>query len=342
MRKLLTVLFALLCVPALLHAQPAPSTATATFLDRTRTDAERLKAAQSLGYPDEKTRRGLLGIGADKKQSDAVRFEALRRVQYSPKWRDVVLKILADPNDGGEELDANLIRDLSRKTAFRIPVDDQQRIQKVERKLLDDQRDKVRLEAYRALVSNHDSVALERLVTALRIGKNVPIPLTDAIELLDDDGAISYIGVLRPFLDHRDAAVRARAARALALDPESRPKIVEMAVSSTSPAEVRVDALGALAHEDPGYTKYAVGIVANGQESPDIRRVAMGEVVGRMNYNVVDPDEQIRFAQTVERVAGDRNLVQTESGALLQRTAVDVLAYLKKAFPAIAKFYANR
>jgi hypothetical protein len=332
MRSHLTLLLlGVVCLaPAvLLDAQTTP------FFDKSRPDAERLRAVQSLGYPDERTKEALFAVGADRTQSDAIRWEALRRLQYGLKYREVVLQILANPNDGGEQLDADLIRDLARKTAFRLPVEDQQRIQSVERVLLSDTRDRVRLEAYRVLVSNHDAVAINRLVDGLRGGVAVPIPLPDAIELLDDDGAVSYISVLRPYLDHKDPRVQARAARALALDPDSRPQIVRLAVNGASPEEVRFNALRGLAREDSGFLEYAIAIVANRQESPEIRKAAMHEIVGRMNYNPVRDEVQVRFAQTVEALAGER-------GAKLQDEARRVLAYLKQAFPAIKKFYATR
>ena len=335
MRSHLTLLLAIVfAAPVLLlEAQPA---ATNPFFDTRRPEAERIKAIQSLGYPDERTKAALFAVGSDRSQSDAIRWEALRRLQYGPKYRDVVLAILADPNDGGEDLDANLIRDLARKTSFRLPLEDQQRIQTVERPLLSDKRPRVRLEAYRVLVSNHDTVAINRLVDSLRQQQSAPIPLTDAIELLDDDGSVNYISVLRPFLGHSDARVQARAVRALALDDESRPQIVRFAVNPTAPEEVRLNALRGLAREDDNFTKYAIALVENRQESPVIREAAMGEIVGRMNYNRVEAQEQIRFAQVVERVSLDRT-----ADAKLKDAATKLLAYLKQAFPAIRKFYEN-
>ena len=148
--------------PAGLHAQTkvddveayraAKSAATATFLDKRRPKEERLAAAKDLGYPDDTTFAALLDIGADQSQDDAIRWEALRRHRYDDNYVDAVLKILSEPNDGGEDLHANLIGDLSRRT-IKPPPEMRQRIQAVLRKLLDDPRDKVRLYAFRALVA---------------------------------------------------------------------------------------------------------------------------------------------------------------------------------------------
>ncbi len=209
----------------------AKRVATATFLDRGKPQEERLEALKDLGYPDDDTFAALLVLGTDRSQSDAIRLEALKRLRLEDNYFDVVLKVLEDPGDGSEEMDASLIQNLSQRITFIPPAKDRQRIQGVLRTLLDDKRDKVRLYAYRAAVSNHDLVAINVLAESLREGQNVPIPLADAIDLLDFDGSVNHIGTLRPYLSHADPHVQAKAARALAVDPESRPVIVELARS---------------------------------------------------------------------------------------------------------------
>lgn len=316
----------------------AKHVATATFLDRNRPQEERLEALKDLGYPDDSTFAALLVVGTDRSQSDTIRLEALKRLQYDDQYLAAVLKILEDPGDGSEEMDAALIENLSRRVTFVPPAKDRQRIQSVFRTLLGDKRDKVRLYAYRAAVSNHDLVAINLLAESLRDGQNVPIPLADAIDLLDFDGSVNHIGTLRPYLDHADSHVQAKAARALAVDPESRPVIVEMARSSRTPEEVRLNALRALAREDPQFGSYAIPLVEDAKEDPRIRYAAMHEVVGRMNYNKVVPAEQVRFAQAVEKVAADKGL-RTEDGLQLVASAQELHDYLKQVFPEIRSFY---
>ena len=60
----------------LLEAQPA---ATNPFFDTRRPEAERIKAIQSLGYPDERTKAALFAVGSDRSQSDAIRWEEIGR-----------------------------------------------------------------------------------------------------------------------------------------------------------------------------------------------------------------------------------------------------------------------
>jgi hypothetical protein len=316
----------------------AKRAATATFLDRSRTQEERLEALKDLGYPDDATFPALLALGTDRSQSDAIRLEALKRLQYDDKYLGAVLKILGDPRDGSEEMDAGLIEDLSRRVTFIPPAKDRQRIQSVLRTLLGDKRDKVRLYAYRSAVSNHDLMAINLLAESLREGQNVPIPLADAIDLLDFDGSVNHIGTLRPYLQHADPHVQAKAARALAVDPESRPGIVELARSPRAPEEVRLNALRALAREDPQFGSYAIPLVEDAREDPGIRYAAMHAFAGRMNYSKLAPAEQVRFAQAVEKLAVDKGL-RTEEGLKLAGSAQELHAYLKQAFPAIRTFY---
>lgn len=319
----------------------AKRAATETFLDGKRSESERLEAAKNLGYPDEASVPGFLAVASDRTQSDGVRRIALNFVPYGDEYLNAVLKILDDPEDGGEELDAGLIQDLAQRTAFRVPVRDQQRIQAVERKLLEDKRDKVRLYAFRVLGGNHDLAALNLLTDSLRRQADLLIPLPDAIDILDDDGSANYISVLRPYLNHRDPAVQARAARALALDPESRPRIVELATNPQSPQEVRVNALRGLARQDDRFPSYAIALVENAKENSEVRHAAMREFVGRMNYNKVSAEDQVRFARAVEKVAAEQ-MPRNKESQELGDTAKQLVPYLKKVFPEIRKFYERR
>jgi hypothetical protein len=330
-----------------LHAQTKPANAAAprdakraaaTFLDRSRPQAERLEALKDFSYPDDKTFAALLDLGIDRTQSDAIRWEALRRLQFNEKYLDTVLRILNDPKDGSEDLDANLIADLNRRTVSTPPAKIRQQIQSVLRKLLDDKRDKVRLYAYRALVSNHDSVALGLLTESLREGQGVPIPLSEAIDLLDQDGSINYIGTLRPYLHHEDPSVQAQAVLALAVDPESRPAIVELAKNPRTPGEVRLNALRALAREDDQFASYALPLMENGGEDPGLRFAVMKDFVGRMNYNRVAPADQVRFARAVEKLAAEKDLRTDEAGKV-KDAAQELHSYLLQAFPEVRKSY---
>jgi len=325
----------------LLNAQTpseAQRSAAATFLDARLPNQARLDALQRLAYVDESLVPSLLRTGGDRNQSDAIRLAAFGLVHYSDAYLDAVLKDLDDPADGGELLDSGLIENLAERTTFRLPPRVAVRIQNVERKLLNDRRDKVRLYAYRALVRNHDEVALNLLSQSLRRRRNVPVPLDEAIDLLDQDGAVSHIVTLRPYLNHDDPNVRAQAAHALAVDPQSRPTIVELARNPETPEHVRLYALRGLAHEDAGFAGYAIELVENSQEDGDVRYAAMHDFAGRMNYSRVDPKDQIRFAEAVLKLANDPN-VRSEKAAKIREAARDLHVYLKKAFPEIQKFY---
>lgn len=326
-----------------LDAQTAAETSrtgAATFLDRRLPDEARLEALRRLTAVDDSLVPSLLNIGADRKQSDAIRLAAFGLVPYSEKYVDIVLKILGDPNDGGELLDAGLIENLAERT-LRVPPRIAVRIQNVLRELLTDRRDQVRLYAYRFLIANHDEVALSLLTESLRRQRGVPVPLPEALDLLDQDGSASHIGTLRPYLEHSDPKVQAEAARALAVDPQSRPKIVELVTNPEAAEEVRLQALRGLAREDARFAAYAIPIVENPHEDGDVRYAAMHAFVGRMNYNRVETQDQIRFAEAVAKVAADPGL-RSEKAASIREAAKELHLYLKKAFPEVQRFYDRR
>lgn len=319
----------------------AKRAATATFLDRNRPRQERLEAAKKLGYPDDDTFAALLATGLDRTQDDAIRAEALRRHHYDDKYVNAVLKILSDPEDGGEELDASLVEDISRRTTFKMPAELRQRIQSVLRTLLADKRARVRLQAYRALVGAHDQVAVNQLADALRRGSEMPVPVAEAVDLLDQDGAINHIGTLRPYLAHPDPRVQATVARALSADSQSRPRIVEMVRNADTPEEVRLSALRGLAREDSQFTRYAIPLLEDARTSSKVRDATMKAIIGQMNYKKVEPAEQVRFAEAVERLATAPQVTALE-GEKLRESARQLHVHLRKSFPEVQKHYENR
>ena len=310
--------------------QKERQTSTATFLDRAQPVAARLAAIQRMGYPDDKTFAALLDIARDTTQPSTIRTAAFKRHKFDQAYFDAVTKTLSDPADGDEALDTSLILDLGQRITFRSPAEIQQRFDGILRTLLDDKRPRVRLQAYRVLVASHDSVALSRLSESLRTGTNVPVPLSEAIKLLNEDGPASYITVIRPYLDNADPAVRAQAARALSVDPQSRPRIAAMARDMGAPSEVRLLALRALAREDDGFPEYAIAIVGNVKDNPRVREAAMSAMAGRMNYKNVNPTQQVQFATAVRGIAAE-----PRADKALQTAAAQLHAYLVKAFPAV-------
>lgn len=326
---------------SLAQQRAARRAAAEIFYDRSRPEKQRLDALPRMRFPDKEMAARLLAIGADATESDTIRLEALKKHPFTDRWLDLVLKILDDPADGGEVLDAGLTEFLNRRLTFKLPAEMRQRIRTTWRKLLDDPRDRVRLAAYRVLISSHDAVAVNRLSESLRNGTNIPIPLDEAIDLLELEGPLGHLSALRPYLTHADPRVRARAARALAGDEQSRAAIIRMARNPDGAEEVRRFALRGLAREDARYGSYAVPIIESSQEDGDIRYWAMHSYAGRLNYNRSTPEEQIRFAQAVERVMMDRS-VRSDDATKIRADARALLEYLKNLYPAVKQFYANR
>src|ERR1700730_14327544 len=96
-RVLLGLVLAVCLTPVgLLRAQTKPAdpeaiqdtkrAATATFLDRSRPQEERLARLKALGYPAGRRVAALLALGIDRTQGDAIRWEALRRLPHKSEY----------------------------------------------------------------------------------------------------------------------------------------------------------------------------------------------------------------------------------------------------------------
>ena len=314
--------------------------ATETFLDSSMPTARRLRAAENLGYPEDSTFVAMLRIGTDKSEDDAIRLVALKKHRYDEGYFKAVLAIVADKTESGA-LVSGLIDDISRRTTFRQPAEMRQQLQEAFRSVLDDSRPAVRLSAYRTLVSAHDAAAIDRLVESLRSGQNIPIPLPDAIGLLDVDGSTKHIGTLRPYLENPDPAVQEQVARALAVDPQSRQVIVGLANNIETPVAVRVNALRALSREDEEFMSYATRLVSNRKEKPNVRYEAMRSGMGRLNYQGETASIQVNFALAVEQLSGEQGVVTTDKRDV-GAEAKELLAFLRRNFPAVRRYFLQR
>ena len=311
--------------------------ATNTFLDKSKSRNDRLNALKGMGFPTDATFARLINLAKDKSEDIEIRLAALKRLPYEDAYFNAVLEILSDGTEPAS-LKAGLIKDIGQRTTFRMPAEMRQRLQSALRIRLDDPDESVRLAAYRALVSAHDIIAINKLVESLRKGTDFTIPLADGIELLDVDGSSKHLTTLRPFLNHPDPKVQAQASRALANDPQSRNRIIELATNKRTNQDTRKNALRGLAREDGNFMNYAINIILDAQESADIRYDAMKNGMGRLNYQHEPDTVQIRFAQAIERVAGGRP-ARTTDGKELAAEAKTLLAHLKKYFPPIGRYY---
>jgi hypothetical protein len=315
--------------------QQAKLKATATFFDKAQSVDVRLAAIERMGFPETETFDRLLEVARDYTENDRVRLAAMKRYRFDDRYITTAIEIVANPATTGM-LASELIYDIARRTTFRQPSEVRQTLQQALRARLDDSRDLVRLAAYRSLVSSHDMVAIDRLVEGVRDG-NPPVPMADAIELLDVDGPTRHVQTVRPLLGTSDPDVQAQAVRVLAVDPDSRPAVVEIAANSGAPLAVRINALRALSREDAEYFSYALRLMANTKEHPDVRYAAIQGAMARMNYHQVPPDQQVLFSRAVANVASTSGAQMTSTGKNLGLEARLLLAHLRKYFPVIRR-----
>lgn len=312
----------------------AKEAATRTFFDSEETVEARVKAAEGLGYPDRQTMKRLLILGRNPEEPDAIRWEALRRYPWTPVLVSTVLEILEDPENGSEQLNADLLHDLSRRTVTIKDSQLRQSMQAAFRKRLDDSRDTVRLNAFYALISSQDHVAIAKLVDGMQEG-SPPVPAANAIRLLDMAGARRHFNTLRPYLNDDDIAVKAEAARVLAADADSRPVIQDLITNGRTPEAIRVEALKGMTRFDEKLASYAIPILRESDEPDSVRRAAMDAMVGQINYGRLEDSVEVEFAAAVDDLAND----PTDSvGPKTRRQAAVLLRNLRKASPAIREF----
>lgn len=339
-------LFAILCTNGDLAAQVdvealqlEKDQATTTFFDGAQSVDTRLDAIAQMGYPEQETFDRLLELGATKSEDDRVRLAAMETALYDDRYIDTVLTIIAD-GDESDMLASELVYDITRRTTFRQPAELRQMLQAALRERLDDERDLTRLAAYRTLVASHDVVAIDRIVDGVNDG-DPPIPLADAIQLLDTDGPTHHVQTVRPFIENPDPAVQGQAARVLAVDPDSRQAVADLAFSPESARDVRLNALRALSREDSEFFSYALRLMSNRQEDPDVRYAAMEGGMVRLNYHNVPPKTQIQYGRAVENVSRTGGGEITSDGKDLAVEAKKLVVHLNKYFPAIRKDFAQ-
>lgn len=306
------------------------------FFDKGQPTERRLAVVPQLGYPTKDIAERLFQVGKDKTEADAIRLAAMKKHRYTENWLTLMLATIADPSES-DELASGLIRDVSQRTTFKQPVETLQQIRATLRARLDDSRPQTRLEAFRTLVASQDQQAVDKVVSSLRANTPV-VPIVDAIQLLDLDGASKHILTLRPFLEHDNINVRAEAARALTVDPQSQPQIVQWVTDSTMNKNLRLKAMRGLAREDELFISYGMKLALNPNEHADIRYAALENSMRRLNYQGASAREQIAFAQVVERLTSVRGAV-TSSGKDLGAEAKQLLAHLRQNFPAIKRHY---
>lgn len=305
--------------------------ATETFFNTSKDVKERLAAIQRMGYPDPETFERLLKVATKSTENDLVRLAAMKRYQYNDRYINAVLNIIADPTQSAM-LASELIYDITRRTTFRQPAKVRQTLQAALRERLRDPRDAVRLAAYRSLVPSHDLVAIDRIVEGVRNG-TPPTPMADAVELLDVDGPTRHVKTVQPLIDTKDPAVLAQVVRVLAVDPDSRPAVVNLLLNRQTARQVRVNALRALSREDPEYFSYGLNLMSDRREDPDVRYAAIKGAMARMNYQQVPSEQQIRFGRVVQNIANTAGGQVTSNGKDLGAEAKRLVAHLQKYFP---------
>ena len=214
---------------------------------------------------------------ANRRQPAAARAAALWELGSSDvdASLDRALALLADPADGTPELDAAAVEVVATQMMFTDEgLDRHDELHAALVRALADPRRPVRVAALRALTPHRDPAAVAALVAALERPEGALFEPEEAILMLAAAGLGDQAAVVRPFLDHQDAGVRAAAATALAGDEASRGPILELLADPRQTAPVRTAALDLVARGVPGALPAALDLVTSEEADPRLRAQA--------------------------------------------------------------------
>jgi hypothetical protein len=121
-----------------------------------------------------------------------------------------------------------------------------------------------------------DPETFELLAGVLRGSSSLDIPKARAIRYLALDNSKDHYKAIRPLLNDPNEEVQAEAVRALGSDLSSRGEIRALARDPKGPTAVRLAAVDVLAAQDPEFPRYAVDLVAQANENPEVRKSCIG------------------------------------------------------------------
>jgi tyrosinase len=327
----------------LLLVTKAKQRAARIFVDPSQPKSKRLEAMDRIGYPDKPSFAALLKVMSNSKETDDIRWEAARRHRFDDIFIDTALKILKNPNDGGEQLNANLIKDLSRRAIFPFNSKTRKIIIEGLRPLLKDPRESIRLNSFRALAPAGDKEAIQLLTEGLKNQKSLPIPLSVAIYFINLAGSRPHLETIRPFLNHKDPRVQVQAVKALAVDSKSRAQIVQRVQSKEVPLNIRMAGLRALSHTDRDFTQYAFKVFGDKSENVTLRFASFKFLICWIKTWVNDRLKLEFFINTLEDIRKNNTFDSTvitldAKGDRLE----NVIRSLKEEYPSFSEAYKKR
>jgi hypothetical protein len=302
-----------------------------TLLDKKQKKEQRLEAFREMVKRDREEFETLFHIFEDRDEDDDIRWAALRNQPLDEKLMAAELDVLRDASNGSAKFHANLISDLGSRARLQHHSKIFQNLMQTVRGLLTDQREEVKGAAIRFLTPMQDPAALELVVEGLRDPGKALVSISEAIELLHNAGAGNRTRVIRPYLDHPDTIVRAKAALVAAIDAESRPRIIRLLKDRSQPAEVRLASLRGLSGSDKTFPGYALEIIRDRSEEIEVRKAAINRFVGFMNYNPVAKTDQIEFTRVIHEMA----VAEAAGPGSLGELAQQVSSYVQKSFPPV-------
>jgi HEAT repeat protein len=296
-----------------------------SFLDSARTRVQRLRALDDIVNPDKQVLSELREIISNRDEDDEVRWAAARKLPLTKEVIRQELQVLKNPQDGGPGLRAKLLSDLSQRVRLPHSSELLAEMHQIIGDLLHDKDEATRVAAFRFLVPMQDARALKLVEMGLEKPDQALIAPDEAIQLLDIAGAGNHRDAIRPYLDAEDVHVRAAAALALGIDPNSHSRLRSIVVDQQQPMEVRLSALRALSGSDKGFADYALSLLRRKDLDPEVRTWCIHRFVGFANYNRISPSQKNNFLAMLETLTAPSAAVP----ASVKQSADEALAYVR-------------
>ncbi|MEK6258779.1 MAG: tyrosinase family protein [Planctomycetota bacterium] len=260
------------------------------FFDSKQSLKQRLSAAAEIDLETDKDSvKAVQKLLNDPKEHDALRAIALKHLTHQNVGQTLskAAAILADANDGGEELQVQAVNSLGFIHMFNnnVSADELHLGHTALRRALQHKRPAVKSAALTVLAADKDELAVQMLKDGLAAKEKLVLDLPSTINLLAGAAGQESHQHLRPFLNNADVVTRVAAVSQLGNDADSRPAITKLLRDPEQPQEVRAAALEALLYHDKQFSATAFALIADGKTPESLRKKLIRAVRAHVDIN---------------------------------------------------------
>jgi HEAT repeat protein len=284
------VQFGTIVAPAIAAAAPPRASLSA---DATWT--ERRNAVQALHPRKPESKARILEILNSKKNDDALRSEALRRLLRGTATDalDAALAVVRDPDNGGPKLQLAAVQILGELCLFhRLTADRHHEAEAALADVVKSGTVPLRHTAIESLavLQATEAPALLRSQLESKAPWLSPAAAITLLKVAAPQSAETY-AALKKYLDSPDPTTQALAIQGLAGDTDTRQRRMDFLLDADAPAAVHSAALKSLMHNDPGFPDAALRIALDSASDLELRREAVAGLALYARNNPVSKDK---------------------------------------------------